>query len=64
MAQETAVGGRDSRGHVAGTLVKAVQMVCWRYALDENDVHQAYYRITQRGDEHQVFRDVRKVEAP
>jgi hypothetical protein len=49
VAQETAVGGRDLRGHVAGTLVKAVQMVCWRYALDENDVHKAWYRISRAG---------------
>lgn len=29
--------------------MKAVQMVCWRYALDGNDVHKAWYRISRAG---------------
>ena len=29
--------------------MKAVQLVCWRYAIDPDNVHSAYYRISRAG---------------
>ena len=29
--------------------MKAVQTVCWRYAIDPTNVHRAYYRISRAG---------------